>query len=102
MHEELLIGVNVVGTEHPMIMRAREEKLDWVPIREFLTRLEAACDSHDIGGVLRILGEVVSGYSPDARPADGTNASAAERLRVIQGGRAEDSMNEASIQPAAS
>ena len=86
LHEELLIGANVIGTEHPMIMRAREEKLDWVSVRESLIRLEAACDKYDIGGVLRILGETVSGYSPNPSLADETGA-AAERLRVIQGGR---------------
>jgi FlaA1/EpsC-like NDP-sugar epimerase len=88
LHEELLIGANVVGTEHPMIMRAQEEKLDWAQLRELLSRLEAACDTHDIGGVFRILGEGVPGYSPAARATDETGA-ASERLRVIQGGHAE-------------
>jgi UDP-N-acetylglucosamine 4,6-dehydratase len=102
LHEELLIGANHgTGTEHPMITRAREEKLDWVEVRDLLTRLEAACDSYDTGGVLRILGEVVSGYSPNARSVHETSAGT-ERLRVIQGGRAEDGTNEASIQQVAS
>jgi len=64
LHEELLIGGNVVGTEHPMIMRAREEKLNWEQVQALLARLEAACESYDIGGLLRIIGDVVSGYSP--------------------------------------
>jgi hypothetical protein len=49
---------------------------------------------------VRILGEAVSGYTPDARSA--VSASTPERLRVIQGGRAETSINEAVIQQAAS
>ena len=89
LHEELLIGSNVEGTEHPMIMRAREEKLDWAQVQELLGRLEAACGSHDTNAVLRILGESVSGYIPDERAA-GERGFAAERLRVIRGGLAGD------------
>ena len=98
LHEELLIGANVVGTEHPMIMRAREEKLDWAQVQALLARLEAACESYDIGGLLRILDEVVSGYSPDARLSDGTAESTMDKLRVIQGGRAGTAMDNGPIQ----
>ena len=84
LHEELLIGSNVEGTEHPMIMRAREEKLGWAEMKPLLGRLESACDTYDISTVLRILGETVSGYTP-ARSLKGLG-STAERLRVIEGG----------------
>ena len=33
LYEELLIGDNVSPTEHPMIMRANEEHLDWDVLR---------------------------------------------------------------------
>jgi FlaA1/EpsC-like NDP-sugar epimerase len=100
LHEELLIGSNVEGTEHPMIMRAREEKLDWAQMQPLLARLEVACDSYDTGMVLRILGEAVSGYTPDARSLEGLG-SIADRLRVIRGGRLEGDLDGA-IQQAAS
>lgn len=93
LHEELLIGSNVEGTEHPMIMRAHEEKLDWVEMQPLLARLAAACDSYDIVGVRRMLGEVVSGYAPGARSLESVG-SIEERLRVIRGGRVDEDARE--------
>ncbi len=81
-------------------MRAREEKLDWVEMQLLLARLETACDNYDIGGVRRILGEAVSGYTPDTRSLERAGSSA-DRLRVIQGGRIEGDLDGA-IQQAAS
>jgi len=99
MHEELLIGADVVGTEHPMIMRAREEKLEWTQMQPLLAKLETACDSHDTGSVIRILSEVVSGYTPNTRSLDGA-APIPERLRAIQGGLVEESRSEVVLQAA--
>ena len=47
LFEELLIGSNVTGTEHPMIMRAMEHHLPWSKMQEVLNDLLVALASFD-------------------------------------------------------
>ena len=70
LFEELLIGDNVSGTEHPKIMRAEEDFLGWQYIEESLEEMCAAIEKHDIGQLRVILGELVSGYQPQGQIAD--------------------------------
>lgn len=62
LYEELLVGDNVRGTEHPMIMRAEEEYLSESQLDSFLGRLEAACNSNDCEAIKQVLEEAVSGF----------------------------------------
>lgn len=63
LHEELLLGTNVTGTGHPMIMRAEEECLPFSQIERLLTALRRHCDAFDCGGISRVLNSAVSGFS---------------------------------------
>jgi FlaA1/EpsC-like NDP-sugar epimerase len=101
LYEELLIGANVVGTEHPRIMRASEEKLSWSQIEALLARLESACDSYEVPMVLQLLEEAVSGYSRVSHAANESASMAADRLRVIQGGRFEEAKPAAAMKSSA-
>lgn len=65
LYEELLTGHNVVATEHPMIMRARESFLEWSVLGEYLETIEAACTSLDEPRLRRHLCDLVDGYVPD-------------------------------------
>jgi len=65
LYEELLIGDNVTGTEHPKIMRAAEEKLTWKQLLLYKSEFEAARNSFDTEKVKMLLQEVVSGYKAD-------------------------------------
>ncbi|BAP41038.1 nucleotide sugar epimerase/dehydratase WbpM [Pseudomonas sp. StFLB209] len=65
LYEELLIGDNVVATEHPMIMSANEDYLSWDMLKVLLTRLLTAVDKDDYHTVRQLLRETVSGYAPD-------------------------------------
>jgi FlaA1/EpsC-like NDP-sugar epimerase len=47
LFEELLIGNNVGGTRHPMIMRAMEQRLPWAQMHLILDGLTAAIASFD-------------------------------------------------------
>jgi FlaA1/EpsC-like NDP-sugar epimerase len=70
LYEELLIGDNVTGTEHPMIMRATEEYLPWdelCRILRHLLHLAEACDCEEIRKVLQ---ETVCGYQPQSEIVD--------------------------------
>ena len=45
LFEELLIGENVTGTEHPMILRAIEHALPWDGCRSLLDEIRSRCAS---------------------------------------------------------
>lgn len=66
LYEELLIGSNVMGTEHSMIMRAEEDYLPWPDVSDLLGRLWAACQERDCEDVRALLLEAVAGYTPPA------------------------------------
>jgi len=70
LYEELLIGNNVSGTEHPMIMRAQEEFLPWPRLRDLLDALWNACLQSDCDSARRILLETVAEYSPSVDVED--------------------------------
>jgi FlaA1/EpsC-like NDP-sugar epimerase len=62
LHEELMLGSNVEGTGHPMIMRAEEECLPLPDIHKMLGNLKEHCDSLDCEGITTILSSAVSGF----------------------------------------
>jgi len=65
LYEELLIGSNVSGTEHPRIMRADEDHLSPQELRECLHGLEAASRDLDHARAREILLRSVSEYNPE-------------------------------------
>ncbi len=85
LYEELLLGENCAGTDHPMIQRAREEGLTSGQITDCLERLEAACRAQDPHSAERILAECVVGFD---RPglSRATEVDKRRHLRVIAGG----------------
>ncbi|MEE3508675.1 nucleoside-diphosphate sugar epimerase/dehydratase [Pseudomonas sp. 10C3] len=70
LYEELLIGDNVVATEHPMIMSANEDYLTWELLKVKLSELLTAVEEDDYNKVRRLLRETVSGYAPDGEIVD--------------------------------
>ena len=70
LYEELLIGDNVVSTEHPMIMSAHEDHLSWDALKRCLDRLLEAVEDDDYTRVRHLLRETVSGYAPDGEIVD--------------------------------
>jgi FlaA1/EpsC-like NDP-sugar epimerase len=70
LFEELLIGHNVMGTEHPRIMRAEEDFLPWDEIKALIDRLWAACERLDCSKAREVLLEAVAGYSPTKEVED--------------------------------
>jgi len=63
LFEELLIGKNVMGTEHPKILRAMEHGLPWEKARQILDELLAALASFDCRRSLALLSEAVVEYA---------------------------------------
>ena len=65
LYEELLIGDNVTGTEHPKIMRAAEEKLPWEKMLYFKAEFETARNNFETKKIKLLLEEAVSGYTAE-------------------------------------
>ena len=70
LYEELLVGNNVIGTRHPMIMRALEDFIPWSQLQSQLNRLEVACHDFDLPRVKRILMEIVEEYQAESESVD--------------------------------
>lgn len=64
LYEELLIGGNVSGTEHPMIMRASEPYMPWQELRSVLVGMRAALDAFDCETARQLLMSTVAEYRP--------------------------------------
>jgi FlaA1/EpsC-like NDP-sugar epimerase len=65
LYEELLIGSNVTGTQHPKIMRAAEEKISWEQLLIYKSSFEEAIENFETKKIKSLLEEVVSGYSAE-------------------------------------
>lgn len=70
LYEELLIGKNVMGTHHPMIMRAQEKRLPWSELRVLLRALEEALTGFQCARAREILMKTVEEYMPAAELID--------------------------------
>jgi FlaA1/EpsC-like NDP-sugar epimerase len=70
LYEELLIGNNVTGTEHPMILRAIEHSLPWDRVQELLNEIMSAMSRFDCQRSLQILSDVVAEYTPAPQAHD--------------------------------
>lgn len=66
LHEELLIGEAEGPTEHPMILRAREDELAWSDLCVHLEALERACEQGDVQELRAQLRATVEGYGAAA------------------------------------
>ena len=70
LHEELMIGKSVTGTEHPKIMRAEEDSLPAEQLNPMLQRLERACLNYDFQELQQVLKEAVDGFDPKEETID--------------------------------
>jgi FlaA1/EpsC-like NDP-sugar epimerase len=64
LYEELLIGNNVTGTEHPMILRAMEHSLPWERVQQRLDEILVAMSRFDCQRAQELLCDVVAEYKP--------------------------------------
>lgn len=64
LYEELLIGHNVEGTQHPLIMRAQETEIPWAILQKLLATLEDSCEQSNYENVRALLLQAVVEYAP--------------------------------------
>jgi FlaA1/EpsC-like NDP-sugar epimerase len=83
LYEELLIGNNVTGTEHPMIMRAVEHSLAWDEMHALLQDLLRAMDQFDVRQAREIVMRAVREYRPTGEVVDSVwcRRDSEERMR---------------------
>lgn len=70
LYEELLIGNNPKPTAHPRIMRAEEEFIAWAELEPKIRKLKTALNANNVGLIVRILQQLVTGYTPSNDPVD--------------------------------
>jgi FlaA1/EpsC-like NDP-sugar epimerase len=70
LFEELLIGKNVTGTEHPRILRAMEHSLSWEQMRQVLDELAQCSLRFDCDRAREVLVRAVPEYRPTERVQD--------------------------------
>lgn len=70
LYEELLIGEDVSGTDHPKIMRAQEDLLDHDTLHNHLAMLKAAETRQDVILARQVLAQAVRGFTPSDEVVD--------------------------------
>ena len=70
LFEELLLGDNVMRTDHPMILRAREYALPWKYVRTLLDDLSVAARNFDSRAAIGLLADAVAEYRSFPRVMD--------------------------------
>ena len=70
LYEELLIGDNVEGTEHPRIMTANEVFLSWPETHNLLNRLDKACHDFKVEEVITLLLEAPAAFNHQSNNPD--------------------------------
>ncbi len=70
LYEELLVGTNVEGTNHPRIMTAREKSLPWSEVDACLKNLRFACENCDQIRIRDLLATMPTDYMPNGDISD--------------------------------
>ena len=64
LYEELLIGDNVIQSEHPRIMQATEENISWDDVAESIEIIRLARLDNNEKAIRTLLRSKVNGYQP--------------------------------------
>ncbi len=90
LYEELLIGNNPAGTEHPRIMTAHEQQLSQRELDSVLDQLMVACKTFNIERLRSIIQAAPTDFEPSSEivdlmwePAQTGAAANAKRLKVV-------------------
>ena len=70
LYEELLVGDNPWGTDHPRILCAEEYKPSWESVKTILNQLVKACDRGHCESVRELILNSDTDYSPNETISD--------------------------------
>jgi len=88
LYEELLVGDNPTGTEHPRILTANEARLESDQLEAFLSRLFQACLDYDIPAIRGVFLEAPLAYNPTSDEVEDLTWQATASRRAASPGRA--------------
>lgn len=80
LYEELLIGDNPLPTQHPRIMKAREDYLPWNELELKLKSLLSGLQANEVGVIRTIMLQLVNGYAPTGDIVDWIYLAQGEEL----------------------
>jgi FlaA1/EpsC-like NDP-sugar epimerase len=80
LYEELLIGDNISGTNHELIMRAEEKSLNWHETKDLLEELSNYCDSFQSNKVKELFLTAPTDYQADSDMKDWVWSHKQEKL----------------------
>jgi len=85
LYEELLVGNNCTGTQHPRIMRAEEEFISWEDAQKLLKKISAYCESQNHEELRNVILNSPANYSPTSEVSDLTykKSGAKPKLELI-------------------
>ena len=70
LYEELLVGSNVTKTGNKLIMRAKEEMIDWENLKPILNELNEASINTDLARIRELLNKIVPEFNPNSHIKD--------------------------------
>lgn len=70
LYEELLIGKDVEGTNHPLIMTAKEKFMEWPQLIKYIDGLRGACNNFNHEKVRELLLDAPTDFNPSDKPYD--------------------------------
>jgi FlaA1/EpsC-like NDP-sugar epimerase len=65
LYEELLVGSNAFGTEHPRILRAMETSIPFAYLKLLLSKMQVAIEEGDCVVARNLLLQMVDSYKPE-------------------------------------
>ncbi|MGS2716900.1 polysaccharide biosynthesis protein [Eionea flava] len=83
LYEELLVSEDVIGTDHPKIMRANENSLDSKELEFAISHLDKALQENDFEQIRTIFSRVVLGYQPHKKIVDHMTTSSLSSDNVV-------------------
>jgi len=82
LYEELLVGNNCTGTQHPRIMRAEEEFISWEDTQQLLKEISEHCESQCHEELRNVILNSPANYSPTTEVSDLTYKKSGTRPKL--------------------
>lgn len=70
LYEELLIGENVIPTQHELILSADETSIPWEQVETFVEQFTEVVENYDVGECRILLMDAVSEFHPQCKVSD--------------------------------
>lgn len=93
LYEELLVGDNIIGTDHERIMKANEIMMEWSELSQLISQFDKACDNFDYEKINELLLSSPAGFTPNEGLSDFIWLSKGRSNRVLELAKAKQAFN---------